>query len=128
MELLAGFRGDSLSLYFGEDPVFHFNAAGELRRAFIDGRLVKADRGRLVFMEREQTDQATILQHTASAGDEEAVTRELAARLRRCEAAMTALQFTLLGESPVGGDGVSRLLQWLRERRELVLAQSPHVT
>ena len=36
VEVFAGFRGDSLSLYFGEDPVYHFNAAGETVGAVIE--------------------------------------------------------------------------------------------
>ena len=36
--IVAGFRRDgALSIYFGADPVYHFNSAGELRRAYCDG-------------------------------------------------------------------------------------------
>ena len=52
-ELFAGFRGESLSLYFGQDLAFHFNDRGELRRAFAVDELLKADGGRLVAMRRE---------------------------------------------------------------------------
>ena len=49
--LVVGFRRDgSVSFFFGADPVYQFNAAGELRRAYLDGLLYKADRGRLVQM------------------------------------------------------------------------------
>src|SRR5204863_2544475 len=44
--IVAGFRRNgALSVFFGEDPVYQFNAAGELRRAYTDGKLLKADRG-----------------------------------------------------------------------------------
>ena len=55
VDVLAGFRGESLSLYFGDDPAYHFNAAGELRRAFVAERLVKAERGRLVTLQRRRS-------------------------------------------------------------------------
>src|SRR6186713_1143176 len=60
--VFVGFRRDgSVSFYFGGDPVYQFNAAGELRRAFCDGALYKAVRGELVEMHRERTDAETRL-------------------------------------------------------------------
>ena len=43
--VFAGFRADdAVSFYFDADPVYHFNAAGQLRRAFCQGLLLKAER------------------------------------------------------------------------------------
>src|SRR3954462_9073696 len=54
--IVAGFRlNGALSLFFGEEPVFQFNACGELRRAYSDGKLLKADRGRLAALGRVRT-------------------------------------------------------------------------
>ena len=54
---VIGFRRDGApSIYFGEDPAYHFNAAGHLRRAYLDGRLLKAERGRLIVIERVRTE------------------------------------------------------------------------
>src|SRR5262245_41173967 len=51
--IVAGFRANgAMSLFLGEDPVYQFNAAGQLRRAFVNGRLYKAVGGRLVQLER----------------------------------------------------------------------------
>src|SRR5215216_4505512 len=51
--IIAGFRRDgALSIFFGEDPVYQFNAAGALRRAYCDGKLLKAARGRLAALQR----------------------------------------------------------------------------
>ena len=53
--IVAGFRAEgSASLFFGDDPVYQFNARGQLRRAFVGGRLYKADAGRLVEMTRQR--------------------------------------------------------------------------
>lgn len=42
-EWVAGWRnGQSLSLFVDQDPVFHFNASGEIRRAYVDGRKLTA--------------------------------------------------------------------------------------
>lgn len=49
------------SIYFGDDEFYAFNPKGELRRAFRDGRLLKAEGGRLVAMRRERTDDASFL-------------------------------------------------------------------
>lgn len=55
--IVIGFRRDgAASIYFGEDPAYHFNAAGELRRAYLDGKLLKAEKGHLVSIERVRTE------------------------------------------------------------------------
>src|SRR5262245_38526664 len=55
--IVAGFRKDgSASFYFGADLVCQFNAAGELRRAYVASLLYKAERGRLVALRRQRSD------------------------------------------------------------------------
>ncbi|WP_404310051.1 hypothetical protein [Neorhodopirellula lusitana] len=47
-EWIVGWRKDSsLSLFVDADPVFQFNSAGELRRAYVNGRKLAADQGKL---------------------------------------------------------------------------------
>jgi hypothetical protein len=60
--VVAGFRrtGD-VSFFFGADPVYQFNAADELRRAYVGGKLLKAERGRLVELVRVRTPEETQL-------------------------------------------------------------------
>ena len=53
VEVFAGFHSTgAFSLYFNQDPVYHFNRSGELRRAFVDDELIKAEAGSLVGMRR----------------------------------------------------------------------------
>ncbi len=55
-EIVIGFRADgSASIYVDQDPVWHFNRRGQLRRAFEAGQLIKAEAGRLhrMFRHRE---------------------------------------------------------------------------
>ena len=64
--IVVGFRRDgALSIFFGDDPVYQFNAAGELRRAYCDGLLFKAVRGRLVSLRRVrgQHDEVQLVRH-----------------------------------------------------------------
>jgi hypothetical protein len=60
--VVVGFRRDgSPSIYFGSEPVLQFNSQGELRRAYDQGRLLKAERGRLVAMRRERKERQVVL-------------------------------------------------------------------
>jgi hypothetical protein len=107
----AGFRRDgSLSIFFGSDPVYQFNAAGQLRRAFVDGLLYKADQGRLVSLRRERTAAQVVLQRTEL---EVAVTAQflqtMRDRLSRLLAALDRGDFELVGEVSAGGNTLSRV-------------------
>ena len=72
----------TLSIYLDQDaaqqqdPVWHFNAQGELRRAFWNGQLYKAEQHQLVKMTRVRTDNETELRAEQLSGDEQAVLLE----------------------------------------------------
>jgi hypothetical protein len=54
--LVVGFRSDgSVSVFVGPDPVFQFNSKHELRRAFVAGKLITAERGQLIMLEKSRT-------------------------------------------------------------------------
>lgn len=60
--IVVGFRRDgALSVYLGADPVFHFNAAGRLKRAFIDDKLYRTQGDTLAELTRRRTATETIL-------------------------------------------------------------------
>src|SRR5687767_3585112 len=60
--VFVGLRRDgAASIYVNSDRVYHFNAAGELRRAYCDGLLYKADRGNLVSLDRRRDANETSL-------------------------------------------------------------------
>ena len=53
--VVVGFRRDgSISLFFGQARVYQFNREGELRRGYLDGHLLKAERRRLVQLTRHR--------------------------------------------------------------------------
>jgi len=72
---LIGFRRDgAASVFFGIDPVYQFNADSELRRAFIDGKLVKAEQGKLVWLVRRRTEsEVQLLRHNFAEAEQDAL-------------------------------------------------------
>ena len=123
-----GFRGDSLSLYFGEDPVFHFNAQGQLRRAFVSDELIKADHGRLVGLARERSESEVLLvSQRLDAPAEAQVVANLERRLQDLRASLTAGDVSVRGQVPPDGDAIERLRRWLEAHPAVTVAASPRV-
>src|SRR4051812_13576909 len=82
--IVAGFRRDgALSIFFGDDTVYQFNAASELRRAYCDGKLFKAARGRLAALKRVRTEhELQLVRHDLSETEQATFLAEMANRLR----------------------------------------------
>src|SRR5580765_5795621 len=60
--IVAGVRANGhLSVYFGDDPVYQFDAAGNLRRAFVGGDLYRTQGHTLARLNRTRTDLAVEL-------------------------------------------------------------------
>ena len=60
--VVAGYRRDgSLSLFFGPDPIYHFDPLLRLRRAFVDGQLYRTQGQTLAQLTRVRTPTATEL-------------------------------------------------------------------
>jgi hypothetical protein len=54
--LVIGVRAnDALSLFLGQDPAYHWNSQGELRRAYSQGLLYKAQAGQLISLRRDRS-------------------------------------------------------------------------
>jgi hypothetical protein len=127
-EVFAGFRSGALSLYFDQDPVYHFNARGELRRAFVDGRLFKAEDGRLVALERRRSSAAVTLSRTElDAQAEQAFLAKARAYRQHLLAAIAAAQYRLVGQEPPDVDVTAELVAWLKTYPEVPLAARPNV-
>jgi hypothetical protein len=126
---VIGFRRDgAASVFFGADPVFQFNQAGELRRAFSRGRLVKADHGRLVWLERVRTKTEVQLRRRDFTGQEE---RDFLAQARlrldelRQELASGSARASQ--QVPPGEDVLTDVLRWLAALpKTLAIAARPH--
>jgi hypothetical protein len=113
--VVVGFRRDGgASFYFGDEPAFHFNSRGELRRAYAAGRLYKAERGQLVALDRRRTAGAVeLVRHELSPGQRDAFLKDLQSRLERLRAALAAGSYALEGQVPEDADVAGRALQWL---------------
>ena len=60
--VVVGFRSNAaLSVYFGGDPVYHFDAEGRLRRAFVDGQLYRTQGETLTRLRRVRTESRIVL-------------------------------------------------------------------
>jgi hypothetical protein len=127
--VLAGFRADgALSIFFGEDPVYHFNAAGELRRAFCDGKLIKAVRGKLVALERKRTEtEVQLMRHDLSAAEQASFLERMAIHLREFEDSLDAGTFTVVGREPPASDITDRVKTWFQGHKEWPVADRPNV-
>lgn len=130
-EIVAGFRrGGGLSLYFGQDPALHFNSAGQLRRAFAEGLLYKAQAGTLVALRRLRTPSQVQLQSRSLLADEvlqfcQAVDR----RLAHLADGLASGLVQVAGQVPPDGGVPEELLDWLTSRpRPVPIASRPHAT
>lgn len=127
--VVAGFRREgSCSFYFGSDPVYHFNSLGELRRAFCDGAIVKAEQGQLVSLSRQRTSESVrLVSRTMPPDEAREFLRVLQQRLAALRSAITQSTYRLVGQVSAEGEIVPRIWQWLNELGETIaLADSPH--
>jgi hypothetical protein len=127
--IVAGFRLEgSASLFFGDDPVYQFNARGDLRRAFVDGRLYKADGGRIVEMTRQrQADRIQLLGHELPAAAAKEFVAALHSRLSDLAGKLLSGQVQVVAQVPPDGEVVARLGRWLAAHGERIeIASSPH--
>jgi hypothetical protein len=127
--IAAGFRTDgSLSVYFGDDPVYQFNSSGELRRAFCNSLLVKAVAGRLATLRRvRQPHETELRRHDLSHAEEAEFLRQLTADMNRFRALLESGDYRVVGQFPQDADIVGRVRQWLKNHRDWHVAKSPRV-
>lgn len=100
--VLVGFKtsGDG-SFYFGPNQVYHFDAAGRLRRAFVAGFLYRSQGTALVCLRRDRTDTETaLLRSDMSETDATAFKSAMHAALRTLRTAMTENTWNPLRRHP----------------------------
>lgn len=127
--IVIGFRRDGCaSFFFGVSPVWQFNRAGELRRGYYEGRLLKAERGRLIAMQRERhPDEVFLVREELSREQERLILEQAEMMLRELQALLAAARFTLVGQVPAEGNVCQQVQAWLEERpRPLKVAERPH--
>jgi hypothetical protein len=127
--VVAGFRRNgALSIFFGAEPVYHFNPAGELRRAYCDGMLYKSLGGRLVSLRRKRDElEVQLLRHELSDEEQRGFVAQVRDTLDKLQAGIEGNRFTVVGEVPQGSDVLGRLREWLRQNTEPRIATEPNV-
>jgi hypothetical protein len=126
--IVAGFRRNgALSIFFGEDPVYQFNAAGELRRAYCNGKLLKATHGRLAALHRERTEhEVQLVRHELSSAEEAEFLGQMEDRLYEFSRSIDANTFEVAGQVPPDDDVLSRLRNWLSTHDKWPIAAQPN--
>ncbi|NOZ40120.1 MAG: hypothetical protein GXP24_07830 [Planctomycetes bacterium] len=133
--VFAGFRaGGAASFYFDQDPVYHFNSAGQLRRAFVDDYLVKAEAGRLVRLHRQRSDSESALLRDAMTTDEQQTfCCTVLQRLRKLLQRIVEADFVLEGQvqddedDKLAENALDRLTTYLKQLDEIRVADTPRV-
>ena len=128
--IVAGFRSNgAASFFFGQQVVYQFNVAGELRRGFLDGRLYKAERGRLVNLTRRRTAETVdLVRHELSEAETIDFLSNARWQLAKLHEALCGGRFQIVGQVPAGEDIVGRVTDWLATLSATIsLADTPRV-
>ena len=128
--IVVGFRKDgSASFFFGPDPVYQFNTAGELRRAYANGLLYKAETGRLVSLRRERSATETALvRHELTPDETTALLAGLTGHFEQLRAALQVDAHQVLREVPAAANLPPRILAWLQQLPTTIpIASAPRV-
>lgn len=126
--IVAGFRADgALSIFFGQDPVYQFNAAGELRRAYNDGLLFKAMHGRLISLDRVRSaNEVQLVRHELTADEQVAFLTKMTGGMRELSQLLAANDYEVRGHVPLDADVLGRVRKWLTNREEWPIAARPN--
>jgi hypothetical protein len=128
--IVFGFRrGGSASLYIGDKVVFQFNTSRQIRRAFWQGSLLKAEQGRLVALSRRRSENSVdLIRHPLSLAESAQLLAECQSWLHRIQQAMAANLIQELGQVSMDGSTINRMQFWLQAMpAQLVVAERPNV-
>jgi hypothetical protein len=114
--IVAGFHGDGrLSIYFGPDPVYHFDPEGRLRRAFVDGNLYRSRGDTLSRLTRERAVTTTsLLRHDLSPEELSTFLSAMGDRIQGLEQAFDRQAVVVIRQVPAESDVIGRVRQALR--------------
>ncbi len=126
-ELFAGFREDGrFSVFLGQDPCYHFDTLGRLRRSYAGGFLYRTQGSRLARLSRVRTEKTTILRRRdLSASETTKFLQEMASDLGRIREELSSQSAQLLAEwspsSPLAPDVIAAC-RTIAQRPELAPA------
>lgn len=127
--VVAGYRKDgSLSVYFGPDPCFHFDAAGRLRRAFSDGDLFRTQGSTLARLRRLRPgDSVELRRQDLSANECERFLEAARHRLTGLLSALSSGDAECLADHPDDVPLLERLREHLTQLVERPLTLAPAI-
>ena len=129
--VVVGYRSDgSASFFFGEQYVFQFNTRKQLRRAYCDGQLLKAEAGRLASLRRNPGASEVVLErHDLSDGETASLIDRVSIHLTCLAQQLQAGKATSLRQIPVAADISGRTIEWLASLDEpIAIASAPNVS
>jgi hypothetical protein len=126
--VIIGFRANGCgSVYFGAEEAYQFNTAGELRRAFREGELYKAERGRLVRLTRLRAEnEVQLRRHDLDDAATATFLDHMASNLERLRLSLGQQSFRVVGQAPAGIDIVERAAAWVNDLPPGAIARTPH--
>jgi hypothetical protein len=126
--VIIGFRSSGCgSVYFGPDEAYQFNTAGELRRAYRDGTMYKAQRGKLIRLTRHRTGQEVqLIRHDLDEAEAAGFLRRMAELLDNLRRSLAEKSYRIVGQVPVGVDVVGKAAAWLIALPRGAIARVPH--
>ena len=113
--IVAGWRrGGYFSIYFGSDPVYHFDGEGRLRRAFLQGDLYRTQGTTLARLKRVREDGGTqLVRHDLASHELSAFLRQMTDLLLGLGVALERQKFRILECIPKDADVLRDLLRSL---------------
>ncbi len=127
--VVLGIRRDGcLSIYFGADPALHFNASHQLRRAYGNGELLKAERGQLVGLHRQRTvAEVQLVRHERDAAAQSQLLAAWQAHVESLQAALERGECQVMRCIPAELPALDRAREWLVWiERPWSIAATPH--
>jgi len=127
--VIAGFRHKgAASFFFGADPVYHFNEDGELRRAYCDGLLIKANDGKLFSLRRERRQgEIQLLRHDFTDAEQNEFVQRMQNALADLRMALESSRYKVVQQEPRDADFAGRLFEWLTRHDGSQVADRPNV-
>ncbi len=127
---VVGFRrGGEASVFVGADPVFQFNDRNELRRSFWNGKLLKAENGRLVQLDRRRTDsEVQLLRTELTTAESHEFLTVAKQRLDQLQQVISDDTYAIVAQVPPDLAATTELQNWLAQVPDpLVVAAVPNV-
>src|SRR5262245_43854962 len=128
--IVVGFRrSGAASFYFGQDVVYQFNTASELRRAYLDGEMYKTEQRRLVRLNRRRTNESLeLVSHALTPAETTEFLSAAAARIYALQSALCENRYRRIGQVPHDRDVPKQIREWLAKLpAEIALAETPRV-